>query len=127
MNRNPALTTTVSGIAVNKIVRNTYMLLSMTLLFSAVTAGISTVLHMPPMTYLLSVGGAFLLIWMVLPRYANKAGGLGVVFAITGLLGFSLGPILNMYLALANGPQIITVALGGTSLAALYLPVCWWY
>lgn len=73
------------------------------------------------MTYLVSVGIAFLLIWLVLPRHANKASGLGVVFAITGLLGFSLGPILNMYLALANGSQIIATALGGTGAIFLSL------
>lgn len=124
MNQNPTVLTrtrTSAGIAVNRVIRNTYMLLSMTLLFSAVTAGASMVLQMPPITYLLSVAGAFLLIWMVLPRYANKAGGLGVVFGITGLLGFSLGPILNMYMALANGPQIIAVALGGTGIIFLGL------
>jgi len=122
MNQNPAvLTSTAAGIAINKVLRNTYMLLSMTLLFSAATASLSVLLQMPPMTYLLSVGGAFLLIWMVLPRFANKAGGIGVVFAITGLLGFSLGPILSMYLALANGPQTVAVALGGTGIIFLGL------
>ena len=47
----------------NKLIRNTYMLLSMTLLFSALTAALSVYLHMPPLTYLLSLGGAMLLIW----------------------------------------------------------------
>ena len=93
----------------------------MTLLFSAVTAGLSLVLNMPPIAYLLSTGGAFLLIWLALPRYANRAGGVGVVFGITGLLGFGLGPILNAYLALANGPQIVGVALGGTGIIFLAL------
>jgi modulator of FtsH protease len=122
MNQNPTtLTRTVSGVSVNKVVRNTYLLLSMTLLFSAVTAGLSVVLHMPPIAYLLSTGGALLLVWMVLPRYANRAGGVGVVFGITGLLGFGLGPILNAYLALANGPQIVGTALGGTGIIFLAL------
>lgn len=122
MNQNPSIVTThASTIATNKVVRNTYMLLSMTLLFSAVTATLSVVLRMPPMTYLLSVGGAFLLIWLVLPKHANKSSGLGVVFAITGLLGFSLGPILSMYLALSSGPQTVAVALGGTGIIFLGL------
>jgi modulator of FtsH protease len=103
-----------SVLATNSVIRNTYLLLSMTLIFSAFTAAVSMVMRMPPMTYLVSVGIAFVLIWFVLPRSANKASGLGVVFAITGLLGFSLGPILNMYLALGNGSQIIATALGGT-------------
>ena len=122
MQQNPSIVrTSSSAIATNKVLRNTYMLLSMSLLFSAFTAGVSMVMGMPPITYLLSVGGAFLLIWLALPRYANKAGGLGVVFAITGLLGFGLGPLLNAYLALANGSQIIGTALGGTGLIFLAL------
>jgi len=105
----------------NKVLRNTYALLSMTLLFSALTAAISMNLTLGPGTYLLSVGGAFLLIWLVLPRTAKSAAGIGVVFAITGLLGFSLGPILNQYLALSNGSEIIMTALGGTGVIFLGL------
>jgi len=110
-----------SGVSINKVVRNTYLLLSMTLLFSGVTAGLSMVLNVPPVAYLLSTVGAFALIWLALPRYANRAGGVGVVFGITGLLGFGLGPILNAYLALANGPQIVGTALGGTGIIFLAL------
>ncbi len=84
-------------------------------------AGVSVFLRMPPMTYLLSIGGAFVLIWFVLPRTANSAKGLGVVFAITGLLGFSLGPLLSAYLALANGPQIVGMAFAGTGVIFLGL------
>lgn len=123
MSPNPNVMTqrSQSALATNSLIRNTYMLLSITLLFSALTAGISMFLQTSPMTYLLSIGGAFLLMWFVLPKYANSAGGLVVVFGITGLLGFSLGPILNMYLALANGPQIIATALGGTGVIFLGL------
>jgi modulator of FtsH protease len=106
--------TTESVLATNKLIRNTYTLLSMTLVSSALMAGLSTYLVMPPMTYLLSVGGALAMIWFVLPRVARSANGIWVVFAITGLLGFSLGPLLNMYLSLPNGSQIVGVALGGT-------------
>ena len=103
-----------SVLATNKVIRNTYTLLSMTLLFSALMAGVSTYLVMPPATYLISVFGALGLVWFVLPRMANSANGIWIVFAITGLLGFGLGPILNMYLSLPNGPQIVGTALGGT-------------
>jgi modulator of FtsH protease len=109
------------AMAVNKLIRNTYTLLSITLLFSALTAAVSVFLRMPPMTYLVSVIAAFLLIWLVLPRTANSGAGLGVVFAITGLLGFSLGPILNQYLSLSNGPSIVATALGGTGVIFLGL------
>jgi modulator of FtsH protease len=110
-----------AALATNKLIRNTYMLLSMTLLFSALTAAVSVFLRTPPLTYLLSIAGAFALIWLVLPRTANSAAGLGVVFAITGLLGFSLGPILSAYLSLPDGPQIVATALGGTGIIFLGL------
>lgn len=101
-------------VSTNKLIRNTYLLLSMTLLFSALTATLSVALRMPPMTYLVSTVVALLLVWFVLPRTANSAAGLGVVFAFTGLMGFALGPMLNMYLALPHGPQLVATALGGT-------------
>lgn len=108
-------------LAVNKVIKNTYMLLSATLFFSAIMAAVSVLANMPPMTYLLSIGGAFLLMWFVLPRTANSAAGLGVVFAITGLMGFGLGPILTYYLSLPNGPQIVATAFGGTGIIFLGL------
>jgi len=111
--------TTDSVLATNKLIRNTYTLLSATLLFSALMAGVSVVLRVPPMAYLLCIGGAFLLMWLVLPRTANSAAGLGVVFGITGLMGFGLGPIISLYLGLPNGPQIVATAFGGT--AAIFL------
>jgi modulator of FtsH protease len=108
-------------LATNKLIRNTYMLLSMTLLFSAVTATASVFLNMGPMTYLVSIGVAMLLAFFVLPKTANSGAGIGVVFAITGLFGFALGPILNMYLALSNGPQLVGMAMGGTGVIFLSL------
>ena len=111
----------VGVLSTNKVIRNTYALLSMTLLFSAVMAGASVVLRVPPMAYLLCIGGAFLLMWFVLPRFANSGAGLGIVFAITGLMGFALGPLLSMYLSLPNGPQIIATAFGGTGAIFLAL------
>lgn len=110
-----------STLAVNKVVRNTYMMLSMTLLFSALTASLSVVLEMGPMTHLLSVVGAIALLWFVLPRTANSTAGVFVVFAFTGLMGFGLGPVLNNYLELANGGRIIAMALGGTGTIFLAL------
>ena len=110
-----------SVLATNKLIRNTYTLLSMTLLFSAVTATISTLLVMPPATYLISFVGSIVLLWFVLPRFENSSGGLAVVFGITGLLGFGLGPLLNAYLSLPNGPQLVGMALGGTGVIFLSL------
>lgn len=103
-----------SAIATNKVLRNTYMLLSLTLLFSGFTAAISMAMNMPPMTYLISVIGAMVIAMFVLPRFANSTAGIGIVFLVTGMLGFGLGPILSMYAALPNGGNIIMLSLGGT-------------
>ena len=100
----------------SKVLRNTYALLAMTLLFSAVTAGISMAVGMPRGAALICSLGALALVWFVLPRTANSAAGIGVVFAFTGLLGASLGPMLNHYLGMANGGTIVMQALGGTAL-----------
>ncbi len=100
----------------NKVIKNTYMLLSATLLFSALTAMVSVLMHMPMWTYLVSVIGAMLLGMFVLPKTANSSSGLGVIFLITGLMGFGLGAVLSMYLALPNGPQIVATSLGGTGI-----------
>ena len=101
-------------IQTNKLIRNTYSLLAMTLLFSAAMAALSMSIDLGRGTYLISMMVAFGLIWFVLPRTAHSAAGIGVVFAITGLLGFGLGPLLSMYLKLPNGPQVVMTALGGT-------------
>lgn len=105
----------------NKLIRNTYTLLALTLGFSAITATASVFMRMPPMTYLVGIGAAFALMWLVLPKTANSTSGIGVVFAITGLLGFALGPILTLYLSLPNGPQTVATALGGTGVIFLGL------
>ncbi|GBE09401.1 MAG TPA: Bax inhibitor-1/YccA family protein [Gammaproteobacteria bacterium] len=105
----------------NKVLKNTYMLLSATLAFSAVMAMVSMSINMPPMAYLISVIVAIVLGMFVLPKTANSSAGIGVIFLITGLLGFGLGSILTVYMAMANGPQIIATALGGTGIIFLGL------
>ena len=110
-----------TALGINKVLRNTYLLLSMTLIFSALTAGLSM---MANVSFAVSMGcsfGAMALIWLVLPRVAQSSAGIGVVFAITGLLGFGLGPMLNAYLQLGNGAEIIATALGGTGVIFLAL------
>jgi modulator of FtsH protease len=84
-------------------------------------AVVSMALAMPPMTYLLAFIGAMVMGIFVLPRTANSATGIGVIFLITGLLGFGLGPLLNMYLALPKGPETIATAMGGTGVIFLGL------
>lgn len=109
-------------LAANKTIRNTYTLLSMTLIFSAVMAVISTGMNVSFMTGLIANIAAIAMLWLVLPRTANSGAGIGVLFAITGLLGFGLGPLLAHYLhAYSNGGQLIATAAGGTGVIFLGL------
>lgn len=110
-----------SALATNKVLRNTYALLSTTLIFSAFMAMASTMLNIGHGASLACSFGALALIWFVLPRTANSAAGIAVVFAFTGLLGFGLGPVLNHYLNMANGPELIATSMGGTAIIFLGL------
>ena len=96
-----------------KVLRNTYMLLGMTLAFSALTASASMAMNLGHGAGLIMSLAALAIVWLVLPRTANTAMGLPVVFLFTGLLGAALGPMLNRYLAMANGGEIVMQALGG--------------
>ena len=108
-------------LATNKVLKNTYALLSMTLFFSAFMAFVSMAMQPPAGTGLFTMLAAMGLIWFALPRTANSTSGIWVVFAITGLLGFGIGPLLNAYLQTANGGQIVMTALGGTGAIFLAL------
>ncbi len=110
-----------AALSTNKVLRSTYRLLSMTLLFSALMAGLSMALSLPPAVGMISSLGALGLIWLVLPRTENSAAGIGVVFGIAGLLGLGLSPMLQYYLAIPGGPQIVATALGGTGIIFLGL------
>jgi len=99
-----------------KVLRNTYMLLGMTLAFSALTAGISMSMNLGSGVAMIMSLAALAIVWLVLPRTANTAMGLPVVFLFTGLLGAALGPMLNRYLALPNGAEMVMQALGGTAI-----------
>jgi modulator of FtsH protease len=96
----------------NKLIKNTYILLSMTLIFSAITAFLSIALQASFGTAFVATLVGIGLLWFVLPRTANSATGIPVIFGITGLLGFGLGPIISYYLAV--NPSIVMTALGGT-------------
>ena len=117
MMNNPATfsasTSTSSWLATNKVIRNTYMLLSMTLLFSALTAGVSMTLNLPHPGLLLTLAGYFGLLFLT-AKFRDSALGLAFVFALTGFMGYTLGPILNAYLALPNGGQVVMTAMGAT-------------
>ena len=100
-------------LATNKVVRNTYTLLSMTLLFSALTAGASMLLKLPHPGLLLTLVGYFGLLFAV-TKTRNSSLGLLFVFALTGFMGYTLGPILNQYLTLPNGGQVVMTAMAAT-------------
>ena len=108
-------------LATNKVLKNTYVLLSATLFFSALMAFASMAMELPHGISLVSMIVAMGLIWFALPRTANSSKGLWVVFGITGLLGLGIGPMLNSYLQMANGSQIIMTAFGGTGVIFLGL------
>ncbi len=99
----------------SKVLRNTYSLLAMTLLFSAVMAGVSMSIGLGQGAGLICMLVAIALVWFVLPKTANSSAGIGVVFAFTGLLGLALGPTLTYYLAMSNGGLVVMQALGGTA------------
>ncbi len=100
-------------LATNKVIRNTYTLLSMTLLFSALMAGVSMALNLPHPGLILTLVGYFGLLFAT-AKLRNSVWGLASVFALTGFMGYTLGPIISSYLALPNGGQIVMTAMGAT-------------
>ena len=109
-----------SSITTNRVLRNTYALLALTLLFSSVTAGISMALNLPHPGLLLTLAGYFGLLFLT-TRFRNSGLGLAMVFALTGFMGYTLGPLLNAYMSLSNGSQLVMTALGGTGVTFLAL------
>jgi modulator of FtsH protease len=107
-----------SVLAGNKLIRNTYGLLSLTLLFSAAMAGVSMSFGLPHPGLLLTLVGYFGLLFLTY-RLRASAWGLLSVFALTGFMGLTLGPILAHYLSVPNGDQVVMTAFGGT--AAIFL------
>lgn len=105
----------------NKVLKNTYALLAMTLLFSALTAGVAMILNFPPMGMIITLVGYFGLLFLT-SKFSNSGLGLVFIFALTGFMGLTLGPIINMYItAFSNGSQLVMTALGGTGLIFLGL------
>jgi len=128
INRQTAVTTGTadSGLqsgAGQKVLRDTYRLLSATLLFAAVIAGVSAALRLPAPGLLLTLAGYFGLLFLTF-RLRNSVWGLASVFALTGFMGYTLGPVIGQYLGLANGAQLVTTTLGITAVTFLGLS---WY
>lgn len=108
-----------SVLSTNKVIRSTYQLLSMTLIFSAFMAYLSISMQASQGMGLVATIVGIVMLWFVLPRTANSASGIPVIFAITGLLGFGIGPMVAYYLAV--NPSIVMTALGGTGVIFLGL------
>ena len=108
----------VSVIAGNRVLRNTYWLLSLTLVFSAAVAAGTAALGLPHPGLLLTLVGYFSLLFLT-TKLRDSAMGLVAVFGLTGFMGYTLGPIVSAYLSLPNGHQVVMAAMGST--AAVFL------
>jgi modulator of FtsH protease len=108
----------LAALSTTKLVRNTYMLLSMTLAFAALTAGVSMSLNLPPFGFIITLVGYFGLLFLT-TKFRDSGLGIAFVFALTGFMGLTLGPMISHYLALPNGTQVVMMAMGGT--AAIFL------
>ncbi|MEH6445460.1 MAG: Bax inhibitor-1 family protein [Oceanospirillaceae bacterium] len=116
-NLNTAMThSKQSVLQTNKVIRNTYMLLSMTLFFSAIMATVSLAMQVTSIWAYLGCILAGMGVLFLISKKQNSSAALPLTFLFTGLWGFALGPILNQYLALSNGGEIVVTALGMTAL-----------
>lgn len=104
----------------HKVLRNTYMLLSMTLLFSALIAGASVVFAIPSPGIIVTLVGYFGLLFLT-TKLRNSPWGIASVFALTGFMGFTLGPIISRYLGMAGGSSIVMGAMALTGIIFMSL------
>ncbi|MGP4123561.1 MAG: FtsH protease modulator YccA [Sodalis sp. (in: enterobacteria)] len=107
-----------SLLSTHKVLRNTYFLLSLTLAFSALTATISTLLRLPSPGLIPILVGFYGLLFLTY-RLANSPIGIFATFALTGFMGYTLGPLLSMLLTSGAGDAVI-LALGGTALVFFF-------
>ena len=105
-------------LSANRVLRNTYWLLSLTLLFSAGAAAVTAALRLPHPGIVITLIGYFGLLFLT-ARLRDSGWGLLSVFGLTGFMGYTLGPVISHYLALPNGHQVVMMAMGGT--AAIFL------
>lgn len=106
---------TTTSVSINKVLKNTYILLGMTLAFSGLTATIATMMNIGSIASLVLMLVGFGLLFVV-SKTADSSKGLFWVFMFTGVMGASLGNMLNHYLAMENGSALIMQALGSTAL-----------
>ncbi len=109
--------TLTSTLGVNKVLINTYKLLSATLLFSAIMAYISMIIGFPHLGFF-TIIVYFALLFLV-TKLQNSAYGILAVFALTGFMGLTIGPIINFYLSTTQGATLVTMSMVGT--AAIFI------
>ena len=109
-----------SALATNKVLRNTYALLSMTLIFSAITATMAIASNAAPVNWIIQLVVLFGTLF-ALQKFRNSALSIPLVFFFTGFLGYTAGPIVNFYLGMANGGDIVMTALSMTGITFLGL------
>ena len=109
-----------ASIARHRVLRNTYALLSMTLLFSAAIAALAVMLQLPPAGLVITLVGYFGLLFLI-HKLQHSGWAIPAVFALTGVMGYTLGPVLAKHLALPGGAPVIALALGATGATFLAL------
>ncbi|NYT52005.1 MAG: Bax inhibitor-1/YccA family protein [Candidatus Vesicomyosocius endoextente] len=118
---NTKVNTQIRDININNILRNTYQLLSATLLFSGLMAYFAMSLNLPNFGFLITLGGYFGLLYLT-NKLKNSSYGILAVFALTGFMGLTLGPIIGTYTTtFSNGSELIAMAMTGTGLIFLSL------
>ncbi|OIN12916.1 Bax inhibitor-1/YccA family protein [Oceanisphaera psychrotolerans] len=121
MRYNDTLSRTQSGaLATNKVLRNTYMLLGLTLVVASLSAGVSAMLALPRPGLIITLVGFYGLMYLT-ERNRNSGLGLLFIFAFTAFTGYTIGPIINYYLSTSSGTETVMLALGGTALTFLSL------
>ncbi|MFD1008286.1 MULTISPECIES: Bax inhibitor-1/YccA family protein [Oceanisphaera] len=109
-----------SALATNKVLRNTYMLLAMTLVIASISAGVSAMLALPRPGLIITLVGFYGLMFLT-EKNRDSSLGLLCIFAFTAFTGYTIGPIINYYLSSASGTETVMLALGGTALTFLSL------
>ncbi len=112
--------TAPSLLSTHKVLRNTYALLAMTLLFSGLVAGTAIALRLPHPGLIITLVGYFGLLYAT-TKLRDSGWGLVSVFALTGFMGYTLGPIVGHYLSMPNGGQTVMLAMTGTGAVFLGL------
>jgi len=112
--RNTTFLQSSTSLEMNRVLRNTYLLLGLTFLFAAFTAGTAMVFNLPPLSGIVFIVGAYGLLFAT-HSFANSSWGLLLVFAFTGFMGYNLGPLLNYYIhSFSNGTEMVMMSLGAT-------------